>query len=63
MYPLDAKLLEERMRYSFDNAQLLRTALTHSSFANEHMGGREGCNERLEFLGDSVLSLTVCNYL
>ena len=63
MYPLDLKHLEQRMRYTFGDAQLLRTALTHSSFANEHMGGREGCNERLEFLGDSVLSLTVCNYL
>ena len=63
MYPLDLKQLEERMRYTFGDAQLLRTALTHSSFANENMGGREGCNERLEFLGDSVLSLTVCNYL
>ena len=63
MYPLDLKQLQERMRYTFGDTQLLRTALTHSSFANEHMGGREGCNERLEFLGDSVLSLTVCNYL
>ncbi|MBR6727452.1 MAG: ribonuclease III, partial [Clostridia bacterium] len=55
--------LEARIDYSFHDRSLLRTAMTHSSFANEHFGGREGCNERLEFLGDSVLSLTVCNYL
>ena len=63
MYPLEISELEGRLGYAFRNAELLRTALTHSSFANEHMGGRAGCNERLEFLGDSVLSLTVCNYL
>lgn len=63
MFPLEMKTLEQRIGYTFDHPDLLRTALTHSSFANEHMGGREGCNERLEFLGDSVLSMTVCNYL
>ncbi len=63
MYPLEISELEKRLGYTFGDSSLLRTALTHSSFANEHMGGREGCNERLEFLGDSVLSLTVCNYL
>ncbi|MBQ9099102.1 MAG: ribonuclease III [Clostridia bacterium] len=63
MYPLEIRELQRRMGYTFHDESLLRTALTHSSFANEHFGGREGCNERLEFLGDSVLSLTVCNYL
>ena len=63
MFPLDINQLEKRLGYTFGDAELLRTAMTHSSFANEHMGGRQGCNERLEFLGDSVLSLTVCNYL
>lgn len=63
MYPLEICELEKRLGYKFRDTALLRTALTHSSFANEHMGGRQGCNERLEFLGDSVLSLTVCNYL
>ena len=63
MFPLELHELEERIGYRFRNAALLRTALTHSSFANENMSGRLGCNERLEFLGDSVLSLTVCNYL
>lgn len=59
----DFSILERNMGYTFRKKELLQTALTHSSFANEHLGGRAGCNERLEFLGDSVLSLTVCNYL
>ena len=63
MLPLDIALLQERIGYRFCDPSLLSTALTHSSFANEHLSGREDCNERLEFLGDSVLSLTVCNYL
>jgi len=61
--PLDMSALEARIGYRFRDPALLRTALTHSSYANEQMGGRAGCNERLEFLGDSVLSLTVCNFL
>ena len=63
MYPLEISELQARLGYTFGDPELLRTAMTHSSFANEHMNGREGCNERLEFLGDSVLSLTVCHYL
>jgi ribonuclease-3 len=63
MFSTELSELETRLGYHFRDVSLLRTALTHSSFANEHFGGREGCNERLEFLGDSVLSLTVCNYL
>ena len=42
--------------YTFKNKDLLRTALTHSSYANEH--GME-CNERMEFLGDAVLELAM----
>ena len=57
------KDLEMAIGYSFRNIQLLQNALAHSSYANENMSVRIGCNERLEFLGDSVLSLTVCNYL
>ncbi len=64
MFPRDITYLEERIGYNFCNKELLRTALTHSSFVNEHFAGdRTKCNERLEFLGDSVLSLTVSNYL
>jgi len=63
MAPRDMSCLEERIGYRFADATLLRRALTHSSYANEQMGGRDASNERLEFLGDSVLSLKVCNYL
>lgn len=63
MSALDQKGLEETIGYRFQNPATLRTALTHSSYANERTGKREGCNERLEFLGDSVLSLIVCDYL
>ena len=63
MLPLDIHELESRIGYRFRDLALLRTALTHSSYANENLGGRADCNERLEFLGDSVLSVTVCNYL
>ena len=61
----DVKLLEERIGYRFKNHELLERALTHSSYSNEsglknhHML----CNERLEFLGDSVLSIITSNYL
>ncbi len=57
--------LEEKIGYVFKNKMLLKTALTHSSYSNE-MKAREGnveCNERLEFLGDSVLSVIVSDYI
>ena len=54
--------LEEKIGYTFRNPQLLEQALTHSSFANE--GKKHGHNnERLEFLGDSVLSVIVARNL
>jgi len=56
------KEIEERIGYRFKNAQLLVTALTHSSFANEINGTAEN-NERLEFLGDAVLELAVSEEL
>ncbi|MBE6970364.1 MAG: ribonuclease III [Ruminococcaceae bacterium] len=54
--------LEKRIGYCFRQRSLLETALTHSSFANES-GGSAVCNERLEFLGDSVLGMTVAEEL
>lgn len=54
--------LEEKLHYHFKNRDLLITALTHSSYANEAKVPTK-YNERLEFLGDSVLSLVVANYL
>jgi len=55
--------LERKLGYTFKDKSLLQTALTHSSYANEVKQGNIRCNERLEFLGDSVLGLTVANYL
>ncbi len=46
--------------YTFNNEELLYTALSHSSYANEH---KKESNERLEFLGDSILSIIVSEYL
>lgn len=54
--------LEERIGYQFHDKELLRRALTHSSFSNEAKD-RPECNERMEFLGDAVLSLAVSDYI
>ena len=56
------KELEAKLGYTFQNRQLLEHALTHSSYANEHRGGMTS-NERLEFLGDSVLGMVVADHL
>ena len=56
------KALEQNLGYSFKNKNLLINALCHSSYANEVRNGTSS-NERLEFLGDSVLSVVVADYL
>lgn len=56
------KILEENLGYNFKDISLLQNALTHSSYANEVRNGITS-NERLEFLGDSVLSIIVSDYL
>ncbi|MEG0854791.1 MAG: ribonuclease III, partial [Angelakisella sp.] len=53
---------EEKIGYNFQNKKLLQRALTHSSYANESKE-RPECNERMEFLGDAVLSLAVSNHI
>ena len=55
--------IEEKIGYSFRDAELLTNALTHSSYANENRGRSCDSNERLEFLGDSVLGLVVADAL
>ena len=55
--------LETRLGHRFKDASLLETALTHSSYANENAAAHCPCNERLEFLGDSVLGVTVADHL
>ena len=57
------KKLEARLGYRFRNTGLLEHALTHSSYANEHRASGATSNERLEFLGDSILGLIVAEYL
>lgn len=57
------KELQQKLGYTFHDERLLREALTHSSYANEHKNQGVGCNERLEFLGDSVLSLMVSEHI
>ena len=52
-----------KIDYKFKDESLLRLAMTHSSYANEHHGTHLQCNERLEFLGDSVLGFVTAGYL
>ena len=54
---------ENRIGYNFFDKNLLRMALTHSSYGNEVYRDKHHNNERLEFLGDAVLELTVSNFL
>ncbi len=55
--------LQEKIGYTFKDIGILRTAMTHSSYANESRDKRIECNERIEFLGDSVLSLITSDYI
>ncbi len=57
------KALEEKLEYHFERPALLENALTHSSYANENRAKGVQSNERLEFLGDSVLGMVVADYL
>ena len=57
------KDLETAIGYKFENITLLQNALTHSSYANERWHNSLLSNERLEFLGDSVLGMLVAEYL
>lgn len=57
------KELEKRIGYTFSNQTYLHKAMCHASYANEHRLGHLGCNERLEFLGDSILGFIVARYL
>lgn len=57
----DFKGAENSIGYSFKDKELLTSCFTHSSFVNEHKGAKD--NERLEFLGDSVLGFIVGEYL
>lgn len=57
---MDFIKLEQNLGYSFKNKELLKTALTHTSYANEH---KVASNEKLEYLGDAILEFVVSKYL
>lgn len=54
---------EREVGYVFQNKKLLVTALTHSSYSNEKRWEKFHCNERLEFLGDSILELVSSEFI
>lgn len=62
MYDFNLNEFEDRLGFVFDDKCLLETALTHSSYANQYKKDVP-YNERLEFLGDSVLQLCISEYL
>lgn len=55
--------LQENLEYIFKDTELLEAALTHSSYANENSLHPSKSNQRLEFLGDTVINLVVSEYL
>ena len=57
------KVFQEKIGITFTDEKLLIQAFTHSSYVNEHRKKPHEDNERLEFLGDAVLELTVSQYL
>ena len=57
------EMLEEKLQYKFYDRGLLSEALNHSSYANEHRNAKVNSNERLEFLGDSVLGFVTAEFL
>lgn len=57
---MDIEKLEESIGYKFNNIKLLKTALTHTSYAHEK---KIESNEKLEFLGDSILEFIISKYL
>jgi ribonuclease-3 len=60
---IDLESLQNSIAYFFNNISILRQAVTHRSFANEHPGSDTIHNERLEFLGDAVLNLSLSTML
>jgi len=61
--PIDINAFKQKYGVTFQNNKLLIQAFTHSSYANEHRTDEIIDNERLEFLGDAVLELTISQYL
>ena len=59
----DLGKFEKILGYKFKNISYLKNALTHTSYINEHKNNPQSSNERMEFLGDSVLGLSVSEFL
>lgn len=59
----DLAEFQKRIGYQFNNLNLIRQALTHSSYANEKHMKKHSDNERLEFLGDAVLEIVSSEFL
>ena len=57
---MDLEAFEQNINYKFNNKELLKTALTHTSYANEN---KVQSNEKLEYLGDSILEFITSEYL
>lgn len=57
------KELEKNINYTFSDQSILKQALTHRSFLNEHKNEKIDSNERMEFLGDAILELWVSEYI
>ena len=57
---MNIEKIEQNIGYTFKNKDLLKTALTHTSYAHEN---KVESNEKLEFLGDSILEFVTSNYL
>ena len=55
--------LQKKIGWKFSDENLIRQALVHRSYLNEHPDFKLGHNERLEFLGDAVLEIIVTEYL
>lgn len=63
MHCEDLSELEKNLGYIFKNKEILKEALTHKSYFHEYPKNASGYNERLEFLGDSVLGFIIVEYL
>ncbi|MBR2353160.1 MAG: hypothetical protein IKA76_01485 [Clostridia bacterium] len=65
MQQIHSEALERAIGYTFRDGSILAEALTHSSYSNELKAKKKyaPCNERLEFLGDSILAAIVSEYL
>ena len=64
MYPHDpVYAIERKIGVRFQNPNLLKIALTHSSYLNEHPDENLECNERMEFLGDAILGSVIAEEL